>query len=397
MKPARTFQLLIALLLVAIMAMALAVYGGDADDPEVGDSSGDATTGRDSHDIIGAWVDEEDNETVTFKVRMTALDTISPLDDWLNLPTSIYEYYFSIGKEDYAMRTTVPVHGPLAALASFGLYTVEYGESGNMTYESAGSVTGTYLFNEGDLQLMVDKNNIGSPSQGELIEHMWAAVYFQPRNDNREEVDKALSYGSPGRKYTIRGQHTQLYDVRLSAANSTVETPNNAVATFNITIKSRSTANVEVSLTNRSLPSGYFVNWSRNMPIAVPEGDSVSLFFLVTVPENATNGTEQMVRIWGEYTTEEDVNLTTDDLNLLLLVQYIEAKPPKEEKSIPQQILDWIKNNTILVVVIIALGALGVVAFFIMDKRRKADEALIYQYESYVDSQSQQREMGGGF
>ncbi|MCK5252906.1 MAG: hypothetical protein KAQ96_08145, partial [Thermoplasmata archaeon] len=97
------------------------------------------------------------------------------------------------------------------------------------------------------------------------------------------------------------------------------------------------------------------------------------------------------------YTTEEDVNLTTDDLNLLLLVQYIEAKPPKEEKSIPQQILDWIKNNTILVVVIIALGALGVMAYFIMDKRRKADEALIYQYESYVDSQSQQREMGGGF
>ena len=397
MKPARTFQLLIALLLVAIMALAMAVYGGDADNPEVGDASGDATTNRESHDIIGAWVDAEDNETVTFKVRMTALDIISPRDDWLNLPTSIYEYYFSIGDEDYAMRTTVPVHGPLAALASFSLYTVEYGETGNMSFESAGDVTGTYLFNEGDLQLMVDKADIGSPSQGQLVEHMWAAVYFQPRGGSREEVDKALSYEFPGRKYTIRGQYTQLYDVRLSAANTTVETPNNAVATFNITIRSQSTADVEVSLTNRSLPSGYFVNWSRTMPIAVPEGESVSLFLLVTVPENATNGTDEMVIIWGEYSTEEDVNLTTDDLNLLLKVRYIEAKAPKVEKSIPQQILDWIKENTLLVMVIVTLGALGVLAYFIMDKRRKADEALIYQYESYVDSQSQQREMGGGF
>ncbi len=396
MKPARTFQLLIALLLVAIMAMALAVYGGDADNPEVGDSSGDATTGRDSHDIIGAWVDEEDNETVTFKVRMTALDAISPRDDWLNLPTSIYEYYFSISNEDYAMRTTVPVHFPLAALASFSLFTVDYGETGNMSFESAGDVTGTYLFNEGDLQLEVSKSDIGSPSQGELIEHMWAAVYFQPRGGNREEVDKALSYGSPGRKYTIRGQYTQLYDVRLSAANITVKTPNNAVATFNITIRSRSTANVEISLTNTSLPPGYFVNWSRNMPIALPEDDSVSLYLLVTVPEDATNGTDVMIAVEGEYTTDEDNNLTTDNLNLLLQVRYIEPKPPKEERTIPQQILDWIKNNTILVVVIVALGALGVVAYVIMDKRRKADEALIYQYESYVDSQSQQREMGGG-
>jgi hypothetical protein len=133
------------------------------------------------------------------------------------------------------------------------------------------------------------------------------------------------------------------------------------------------------------------------MPIALPEDDSVSLYLLVTVPEDATNGTDVMIAVEGEYTTDEDNNLTTDNLNLLLQVRYIEPKPPKEERTIPQQILDWIKNNTILVVVIVALGALGVVAYVIMDKRRKADEALIYQYESYVDSQSQQREMGGGF
>ena len=279
MKAARTLHILVGLLLIAIMATALAVYGGTADDPEVGDASGDSTTGRESHDITGAWIEDEENSTVTFRLRLTTLDIISPRDDWLNLPTSIYEYYFSIGDTDYALRGVVPVHGPFAALASFSLYTVEYGTSGNMTYNVADDqVSGSYLVNDGDLEWLVDKATIGSPSQGELVEHMWAAAYFQPRGGDREEVDKALSYDFPGRTYTIRGQFTQLYDVRLDAANKTIETPNNAVASFNISIRSLSTTNVEVNMTNRSLRSGYFVNWSRTMPIAVNEGDTINLF-----------------------------------------------------------------------------------------------------------------------
>lgn len=395
MKPARTFLLLNALLLVALMAMALAVYGGDADNPEVGDASGDSTTGRESHDIIGAWVEDEDNETVTFRVRLTALDVISPRDDWLNLPTSIYEYYFTIGKDDYALRATVPVHGPFAAMASFALYTVEYGETGNMSYEVADeSLTGSYLYNDGDLQLAVDKASIGSPNQGDLIDHMWAAAYFQPRGGDKEVVDEALSYEFPGRTYTIRGQYTQLYDVRLTARNTTIQSPNNAVATFNITIRSQSTTDVEINLTNKNLPAGYYVNWSRTMPIVVPEGDSIGVLLMVTVPENATNGTDVMVIIRGKYPTEEGTNLTTDDLNLLLQVRYIPTKPPKVDKSIPAQILDWIKENTIVFILIIAAGAIAIVGYFIWLRKKKADDELIDQYQMYVDSQGQQREIG---
>ncbi|NIS20442.1 MAG: hypothetical protein GWN12_10790, partial [Thermoplasmata archaeon] len=50
---------------MALLATAIAAYAGTSDDPEVGDSSGDATTGRDSHDVIACWVEAEDNETVT--------------------------------------------------------------------------------------------------------------------------------------------------------------------------------------------------------------------------------------------------------------------------------------------------------------------------------------------
>jgi hypothetical protein len=395
MKPARTLHILAALLLVAILATALAVYGGTSDDPEVGDASGDSTTGRDSHDITGAWIEDEANGTVTFRIRMTALDIVSPRDDWVNLPTSIYEYYFTIGEDDYALRGTVPVHGPFAALASFSLYTVEYGNSGNMTFSVADDqVSGTYVVNDGDLEFLVDKSTIGSPSQGEVIEHMWAAAYFQPRGGSREEVDKALSYDFPGRTYTIRGQYTQLYDVRLDATNRTIESPNNAVASFNITIRSESTTNVEVNMTNASLKEGYYVNWSRTMPIPVNEGESVSLFLLVTVPENASNGTDISVRIWGTYETEENQELETDTLNLLLKVRFIPPKEKVEKLSVLEEAWEWMKSNPMYIGLIIAAAGIGVVVYIFSTRKKKQDQFLVDQYKAYVDSQGQQRDTG---
>jgi hypothetical protein len=292
----------------------------------------------------------------------------------------------------------VPVHGPFAAMASFALYTVEYGETGNMSFEVADqSIAGSYLVNDGDLQLAVDKATIGSPNQGDVIEHMWAAAYFLPRGGSREVVDEALSYEFPGRAYTIRGQYTQLYDVRLSAQNATIQSPNNAVVTFNITIRSQSTTDVEVNLTNKTLPAGYFVNWSRTMPIVVPEGGSIEVLLMVTVPENATNGTEVMVIVWGEYQTEEGTDLTTDNLNLLIQVRFIPTRPPVVDKSIPAQILDWIKENTMVVTLIIIAGVIAVVGYIIYSRKKKADDELIDQYQIYVDSQGQQREMDGTF
>jgi len=396
MKAARTFPIAIGVLLLALLAMSLAVVAGTSEDPEVGDASGDATTNRDSHDIVAAWVQDEDNETVTFRLGLTALDVISPRDDWATLPNSIYEYYFSIGTHDYALRGTVPVHGPFAALASFSLYEVTYGSAGNISYEVADqSVAGTYNFNEGFLQLAVDKATVGSPTQGDVVDHMWAACYFQPRGGSRELVDQALSYEFPGRTYTIRGQYTQLYDIRLSATNATVESPNNAVATFNLTIRSLSTIDVEVNLTNRSLPFGYFMNWSRNMPVPVPEGGSANIMLLVTVPRNATNGTDISISIWGEYTTEEGVDLTTDNLNLLLKVRFIKPKQKEEPKGVFEVLVDILSDYWYVIVLVAVLGVLGGLFHFNNQRKKKMEEDLIFQYQAYVESQGQQREMDG--
>lgn len=397
MKAARTFIVVSAVLVVALMAAALAAYAGTADDPEVGDSTGDSTTGRDSHDLTAAWVDAEENSTVTLKMRMTALDTISPRDDWLNLPSSIYELYFTVKEDDYALRSNVPVHGPFAAFTGYSLYKVEYGDAGNMTYESVGSVSGQYLVNDGDISFLLDKTDIGSPSKGDLMENMWAAIYFQPRGGSRETVDEALSYEFPGRKYTFRGEFTQLYDVRLTSANSTIETPNNAVASFNITVHSDSTTDVEVNMTNRSLPAGYFVNWSRVMPVPVNEGESVSFLLLITVPENATNGTDISFPIWGEFYTEEGQKLETDQLNLLLRVRFIPPKKATVERSIPQQMLDFLKDNMWLVYLIIVVVVFGLLYFLWAARKKKQEDALLDQYKAYVESQGEQREMGDAY
>lgn len=395
MTGARTFKIANGVLLLALLAMSMAVLAGTAEDPEVGDASGDATTNRDSHDIVAAWVQAEDNETVTFRLGMVALDVISPRDDWATLPNSIYEYYFSIGKKDYALRATVPVHGPFAALANFGLYEVTYGDS-NMSYEVADqSLAGSYNFNEGYLQLAVDKATVGSPTQGDVVDHMWAACYFQPRGGSRELVDQALSYEFPGRTYTIRGQYAQLYDIRLSATNTTIETPNNAVASFNLTLRSQSTIDVEVNLTNRSLPNGYFVNWSRTMPIVVPEGGSANVLLLVTVPRNATNGTDISITLWGEYTTEEGVDLTTDNLNLLLKVRFIKPKQKEEPQGVFDVLVDILSDYWYVIVVLVVLGVIGGLYYLSQQRKKKMEQDLIFQYQAYVDSQGQQRDMDG--
>ena len=116
-----------------------------------------------------------------------------------------------------------------------------------------------------------------------------------------------------------------------------------------------------------------------------------------TVPENATNGTDVSIIIWGTYLTEEGQELETDNLNLLLKVRFIPPKKPKEEKSIPQIILDFIMENT-WVMIIIAVGVgFGVVYVIWASRKKRQEDALLDQYKAYVDSQGEQREAGGPY
>ena len=395
MKAARPFQLHVLLLLVALAIAALAVSAGSVDDPEVTDGSGDAAGGRDSHDIIKAWVEAETNTTITLRMQLTALDTVSPRDDWLTLPTTTYEYYFSISDKDYCVRATVPVHGPFAALASYGLYKVTYGGSDNMTYDSVGSPGGSYLVNDASLQWVVAKGDIGSPSQGEIMAHMWAACYFQPRNEGKEEVDLAKSYDAPGLTYTIRGQYSQLYHVFLRASNSTREGEPRMSTVFNITIVSESTTDVEVNITNSSMPAGYYVNYSRLMPIPVPEGTSVSFQVVVNVPDDAKNGTDVMIKLTGTYLTEEEEELTTDNLNLILKVRFIQQKPPEEEQTMFTILRDFVKDYYLYLVIVIIIAIVAALLYMFLGRGIKSDDAALHEYQAYLDSQGQKREMGG--
>lgn len=390
MKAARRFHPIILMTLAILTLAAMATSAGSIDDPEVTDASNDATTGRGSHDILKAWVEAEENDTVTFRIQMTELDAISPRDDWTTLPTSIYEFYFTTDK-NYAARATVPVHGPLAAFAGFSLHEVTYGVTGNMSFEGDEQISGRYIYNDGILEMSVDKAIMGSPSQGDLVTHMWAAVYFRPRGGNREVVDEALTFSASGRQYVIRGQYSQLYDVRLRAQNTTIVGRPREVASFNITIVSQSTTGVEINITNKSLPEGYFVNISRNIPIVVPQESSVSFMLMITVPDDALNGTDVMVVVWGEYMTEEGIEERTDDLNLLLQIRFIPPKPPVKEESIFDMIVGFISDWWWAITIICVVGIVAGLVWYFKDyqKKRAMDE-----YLAYLETQGQQREAG---
>lgn len=394
MKPARVFQLLFILTLVAIALTALAVSAGTQADPEISDNSGDAG-GRDSHDILKGWVHAEDNTTITFRMEMTALDAVSPRDDWLTLPTTIYEYYFSIEGSHYCARSTVPVHGPFAAFTSFSLYEITYGASGNISYGESSTVAGSYLVNDAAISMQVSKADIGSPSQGEVVNHMWAASYFQPRNEDKELMDEAMNYDNPGKKYIIRGQFTQLYSIVLRADNATMEGKPREVSTFEITIVSGSTTDVQVNITNSSLPEGYFVNYSQSMPIDVPEEDSVKFTLVITVPGDAKNGTDVSIILYGKYLTEEGEELESNNLNLLLQVRFIPPKPQEEDRTIFTIMRDFVQDYYLYLVVVIVILIVALGIWFYMGRRTKRDDKVLVEYQAYLDSQGEQREMGG--
>ncbi len=395
MKAARPFLLFGALMLAALVLGAVSALAGSSENPEVTDVAEDASSSRTSHDIIRAWV-TDDNSTITFSIEATQLDRFSPMDDWRTLPTTIYEYYFTIKDKDYAARATIPVHGLLAVFASFSLYEVEYDGNTPSNYSSVDdSIGGAYLANSNVVEMTVDKANVDEPMPGDLITHMWAAAFFQPRGGEKEEVDTAMSYNSPGREYTITGSSSHYYYVELRSANATVKGRPREVASFNVSIRSKSTTDVEVNITNSTLPDGYFFNISRQQPIAVPQGGVVHIMVLVSVPGEAENGTNVQFRVRANFEDDEGNPYQSEDLNLLLQVRFIPPKPPEKERTILTQIVDFIKEYYIYISVVIVLIIIGSVTYYFYEARQRKLDKEIIEYQAYLESQREQREIGG--
>jgi hypothetical protein len=394
MKGARSFPLVaIALLLMASLA-ALPASAGDENSPEVTDSTGDATTSRDDMDIVSAWVQAEDNTTLTFRIKLSQLSVFSPRSDWQSLPQIFYDYYFTIKGEDYALRAQIPVHGPLAVFAVFNLYTVEYGASGdNMTFTDAnGTVGGVYSAANAYIQMDITKDNVNKPDRGDLITKMWAAVWFQPRGQDAQRVDSAMSYSSPGRNYLVKGQFLHYYDVKLEAHNLTVTgAPRTQPARFNLTIRNHSDIEVWVNLTNTTIAEPeYEIRYSRNDTggIHVGANESLPITLTVVIPDNATNGTDIGFRVWGVYEASDGSELETNELNLQVQVRFIPPKPPQKSRGLFDVIKEYSTYLYVLIVVVVLLGALYVL--FERRKRQEEEEDLL-AFQAYVEAAKAQR------
>jgi hypothetical protein len=204
-----------------------------------------------------------------------------------------------------------------------------------------------------------------------------------------------MSFNEPGRKYIITGSSSQYYSIHLKAQNVTVIGRPREVATFNISLVSTSTTDVEVNITNRSLPAGYYINFSRLMPIPVPQGSTVDLLVLISIPGNASNTTDLPFTLFGSFETEEGELRYIDDLNLMVKVRYIPVKDPEERLNG----LEWFWKNILvpyrwfIVAGIVVAVAASVLYYFVLTRQKREDEDII-AYQAYLDSMRQQRDMG---
>ncbi len=396
MKAARSFSVaVLALLLLA----GLAVPGarGDETNPEITDATGDSTTQRADMDIESAWVHAESNRSLTFRIKMRELSVFSPRTDWQSLPQIFYDFYFTIHNNDYALRASIPVHGPLAVFAGFSLYTVDYGASGsNMTFTQVdGNVTGTYTAGSAYVQLGIDKADVNRPDRGDMVTHMWAAVSFQPRGDDAQQVDTAASYSSPGRNYLIKGEFDHYYEVVLEVGNNTATAaPRTRPARFNVTLRSHSDIEVWLNMTNSTITKpGYFANFTRADVggLHLTPNTTLVLAFEVRIPDNATNGTNLQVTIWGIYQANDGSDLETNAVNLIIQVRFTTPKPPVERDDI----VDILKKAAPYIGVLVAIGVIvGAVLFFRSRKRRREEQDDLVAYQAYVAAHKQEREAG---
>lgn len=397
MKGASAFAAVLAGLMLALTIAPMAVLAGTEADPEVTDVAGDATNGRNDMDIVKAWVEHEDNVTLTFRILLSALNLFSPRSDWQTLPQVLYDYYFTFDSNNYAARARIPVHGPLAAFAGFSLYKVEYGAtSENLTFTAAsGTVTGQYNSGGAYIEMTVNKDAIGGPVRGDFITHMWSAVYYQPRGQDMARIDTAMSYQNPGREYLVKGEFSEFYDVRLTVANATVSAAPRVPARFNITIRSTSSTDIYINLTNSTPPVGYRAIFSKNDTggIHVPANSSVALILTVNVPDNATNGTDVPIMVSGRFQTKEGTTIATNNLNLGVQVRFIAPKPPQKDTTflgIPIKYLMYM--GVVFAVLIVFLVALYLVGQ--RRKRRESDD--LVAFAAYVEAQKRSRESGAG-
>jgi hypothetical protein len=398
MKRARPLFLLVIAALALVLLCASQSLAGSQDDPEVTDSEGDTTTARDSHDVIKAWVEDENENNLVFRMEMTNLDVFSPRDDWQTLPTTYYEYFFTISKEnskkDYVLRASIPVHGFFAAFASYSLYEVNYTSGDEIEYDSVGSSGGQYNAASRFIEMTVSKQNINSPTRGNRVTHMWAAVFFEPRNQDRDLVDKAMSYNNPGTEYLVRGNFTQYYDVQLEVLNSTFVGAPRSPARINITIVSASTTPVNVTLSNSTMPDGWEVNWSRDKDnLLIPEDGTVSLTFIVNIPDDTPNGTRESVSIFGHFYTDEGVEIDTNTLNLIVLVSFIPPKAPEVRVGLFQGAWDWMVENWYISIAIIAVIVIAAVYSIIKYIQRRQEQQAMMDIQDYIRAQKEQREV----
>ncbi len=322
---------MLALLLIASVGLAPLILSspasaGDAGDPDMEDPAGDSVSGRTARDLVSGWIGNETETNIELNLQASSLEPFTPYQDWQNLPVVYYEFFFDVvtpqGLQSYSARATIPMHGPLAALAQYDLFAVTYGAGGTVMNETAiGTPVGRYLVNDAIISFAVDKISIGDPARGDILEGIWGRVQSASQRNTGDAIteDTMVSHLTPGRSFTFSGGIT-FYSIVISAnSTSTNATPEDP-ARFTLTIHSDSEKVANVSLRNTStMPANWTMSPDRPLYIIEPGGD-VTATVTITPGGNTTNVTR---RITVGATFKDDQNESRSSENALTFSVFV--------------------------------------------------------------------------
>ncbi len=318
--------LLFVAFLAPTVALAPLAAAGDLADPDMEDKADDSASGRQARDLIAGWTGNETVDGIEFDLKMSALEPFTPYSDWQNLPVVYYEFFFDVitpqGLASYAVKATIPMHGPLAADASYDLLTVTYGSQGAVLNETAfDQPTGHYTVNAATISFTVAKTQIGDPARGDTIEGIWARTQSASQRNTGDAIteDTMLSHVSPGRSYTLSGGETfYAISITVTSATSVNASPEDA-AHFDFVLHSDSEKSADVQVRNATaLPANWTMSTDHPFYTVDANGNTTGQI-TITPGGNITNVTRR-ITVNGQFKTDQNETRATENTQTLSIL-----------------------------------------------------------------------------
>jgi hypothetical protein len=368
---------LIALFIITPFNLTLRVRAGNVDNPEIVDIEGDSVSGKTSQDLLWAYIGFETNTTFSLVMGMKSLDTFTDPSQIANLPTTTYEFYFTIKGTNYGAYAQVPVHGPFGIDIKWELVTVEYnGTTPSKETNKASITTARYDYTHGIINMTIKKSDVNGGDKGDKATNLWCAVYSKQRSSGINMTVPVLQDRAPdqgyGTEYTFIGNPEEVI-VAIELSTTSALTANITATSrlrLDLSVFNNGTNTEQVNMSNSTATPKFSVSWSpATMTVEPGHSQNISLFVNIKDLRLTKDGDVLTLQVWGETNIGNATNPAIKPSNQITfrITAQLPAPPPtKTTTSILEQILKFFRDNKnallgLLVVLIILV--IGVVVY----------------------------------